>query len=347
MDKYKIQYGVCPKCDRLNCELIINNNPLLSNSNLICYDCLNATLDYNNLNHADYFCRTFNIPFKPEIWTALVDDHGANIWKDYTIAILSDEEMQPNLLYTSKTSDIYRKVAEEWSKTNTFTKILNRMEKIKDSYIQRGHLKWGDQYTFPELLKLDALYIRTLKENNIINRLQKEAVRTLCQIQLSIDNAIAMNDTKSLKDLTTSYSAFAKEASLENMINETKTDDITTVAELYDYMEREGFNFKFYDGYDRDEVDRTIKDIQDTNKRLILESTGLTNLLEDMKRQREERDQSDQMDDATSEVSLQQLMDFHADADIATEDDAEVEDLDFGEEFADKDAGGLIHGEDE
>ena len=47
--------------------------------------------------------------------------------------------------------------------------------------------------------------------------------------------------------------------------NETKTDDITTVAELYDYMEKSGFQFKFYDGYDRDEVDRTIKDIQDTN----------------------------------------------------------------------------------
>lgn len=67
MDEHKIKYGTCPKCGRLNCELIINNNPLLSNSNLICYDCLNAALDYNNLNHADYFCRTFNIPFKPEI----------------------------------------------------------------------------------------------------------------------------------------------------------------------------------------------------------------------------------------------------------------------------------------
>ena len=57
---------------------------------------------------------------------------------------------------------------------------------------------------------------------------------------------------------------------------------------LYDYMEKSGFQFKFYDGFDRDEVDRSIKDIQDTNRRLILESTGLQQLLEDMIRQKAE-----------------------------------------------------------
>ena len=121
-----------------------------------------------------------------------------------------------------------------------------------------------------------------MKANNITNPLQKEAVKTLCKINVELNEAIRAKDAKAMKDYSSSYSTFAKEANLEGMINETKTDDITTVAELYDYMEKQGFQFKFFDGYDRDEVDRTIKDIQAANRRLILESTGLQPLLEDM-----------------------------------------------------------------
>ena len=76
-----------------------------------------------------------------------------------------------------------------------------------------------------------------------------------------MDEAIRMKDAKAIKDFSNAWSTFAKQADLENMINETKTDDITTVAELYDYMEKSGFKFKFYDGFDRDEVDRAIQRI--------------------------------------------------------------------------------------
>lgn len=116
------------------------------------------------------------------------------------------------------------------------------------------------------------------------------------------------------------------------MINETKTDDITTVAELYDYMEKSGFQFKFYDGYDRDEVDRAIKDIQETNRNLILESTGLQSLLEEMAnariRQQEEQDTSAALQD----VSLQEMLDFKpSDITVDTEEDNEVLDMSFDE----------------
>ena len=118
------------------------------------------------------------------------------------------------------------------------------------------------------------------------------------------------------------------------MINETKTDDITTVAELYDYMEKSGFKFKFYDGFDRDEVDRTIKDIQDTNRKLILESTGLQTLLEEMATQRMctlEEEKTNEI--VNGDVSIQDLLDFQpGDVDIEEEDDQEVLDLSFEEE---------------
>lgn len=204
----------------------------------------------------------------------------------------------------------------------------------------RGRLKWGDQYTFEELIQLDQLYTRTIKANNIISPMQKVAVKTLCQLQMKVNQAIRLEDSKALKEYSSAWSTFAKQANLEEMINEAKTEDITTVAELYQYMEDQGFIFKYYQGDCKDEIDFAIKDIQDTNRRLILESTGLQAQLEEMIRQRtisaEEEYAAKVMNDGiTAEggtTGLQDLLNFKAeDAPIATESDDEVLGLDFSE----------------
>ena len=249
--------------------------------------------------------------------------------------VLEDKADQPNLAYTSTTKDLWSRTNKEWEKCRTFTQILKKLTPIRESYLDRGHLKWGEQYTFEELIQLDSMYTRTLKANNITNPLQKEAVKTLCKIHIEMNEAIRAKDAKAMKDYSSSYSTFAKEANLEGMINETKTEDITTVAELYDYMERSGFKFKFYDGYDRDEVDSTIKDIQDTNRRLILESTGLQPLLEEMARQRmttvEEEHTKEVIDQPGA--TLQDLINFKPeDNEVDTEDDAAATELQFDQE---------------
>lgn len=179
-------------------------------------------------------------------------------------------------------------------------------------------------------MKLDSIYIKTLKANNIINPMQKEAVRTLCKLQIELDEAIRAKDPKAIKDFSAAYSTFAKQADLENMINESKTDDITTVAELYQYMEDQGFIFKFHDGFDKDEVDRAITDIQEANRRLILEATGLQSLLEEMIRKRTEKQEKDYAQSAVKDMSLQDLMDFTpSEGEIDTEKDEDALNIDF------------------
>lgn len=51
----------CPNCGQL--KLVINSNNVISPG--ICEDCLNKAIDYKDLKAADYFCRTYNIPFDP------------------------------------------------------------------------------------------------------------------------------------------------------------------------------------------------------------------------------------------------------------------------------------------
>lgn len=183
------------------------------------------------------------------------------------------------------------------------------------------------------MIKLDSIYTRTIKANNIINPLQKEAVKALCKLHIEMDEAIAAKDAKALKDYSTSYKALAEQADLENMIQETKTSDITTVAELYDFMEKSGFKPNFYDGFDRDEVDRAIKDITETNRRLVLESTGLQPLLEEMAKKRMETAEQEHTAAVVEDTSLKDLLEYNADdVDIETESDEDVLNQEFEEE---------------
>lgn len=260
-------------------------------------------------------------------------EQGSNCFQTYTDLVLSDAANQPNLAYSSSTHDLWNRTNKEWEKCRSFAEILSKLNTIHDSYVNRSALKWGTKYTFEEYIKLDALYTRTIKANNITNPLQKEAVKTLCKIHIEMDEAIAANDAKAIKDFSTAYATFAKQADLEGMIQETRTDDITTVAELYDYMERQGFQFKYFDGADRDEVDRAITDIQSTNRRLILESTGLQPLLEDMARKRMENAEEEHTQAIVQDQNLNDLLNYDpSDTDIATESDEDVLAQDFSSE---------------
>lgn len=329
MINYKI--GKCPKCGRIR-QLMFSNNPLSGET--ICFGCIAENLDYKNIEHADFFCRTYNMPFDPELWIELSEQYKDAVFQEYTNVMLENKEYQPNLYYTSSTADVWSKVNKEWGRMRSFAEILSKIGAIRDSYVMRGRLKWGEQYTFEELIKLDSIYSRTLKANNITNPMQKEAVKTLCKLQIEMDEAIRAKDAKAIKDFSSAYSTFAKQADLETMISETKTDEITTVAELFDYMEKQGFQPKYHHGDPKDEVDMTIKDIQESNRQLILEATGLQQVLEDMIRQRQDTIEKTHAEKVTEQISLQDLIDIeNEDGEIAQEADNDVLNIDFeGEE---------------
>lgn len=309
--------------------MMFSNNPI---AEPICFDCISEELNFNNLSHADFFCRTYNLPFKPEVWINLSSTLGKAVFKEYARLCLDDHET-PNLSYESSTKDLWILANKEWEKCRTQAQLINRIEPIKASYVERAALKWGGAYEYEDYVKLDSTYNATLRANNITNPLQKEAVKMLCKIHIELNQAILAGDTKAVKDYTSAYSNFAKQAGLEDMIEESKTDDITTVAELYDYMEKQGFQFKFYDNFDRDEVDKTLKDIKESNRRLILESTGLAGLLEDMAKKRMAQEEENYTEEVTSKVTLQKLLDFNPEeTEVEIEDDSTITEENFEED---------------
>ena len=95
-------------------------------------------------------------------------------------------------------------------------------------------------------------------------------------------------------------------------------------------MKQNGFQFQFYDNNSRDEVDRTIKDMQEYLRKLVLESTGLGTLLEEMARTRIQNAEQDLTNQAAEKMSLDDLMNFSADdMEVDTEADDEAINEDF------------------
>lgn len=90
----------CPKCGRL-VEMMYSNNPI---GQPVCFDCIKNELNFNNLQHADFFCRTYNLPFKPEVWIQLSETCGDNVFREYARLIFEDKDNK-NLFYNSSTQD--------------------------------------------------------------------------------------------------------------------------------------------------------------------------------------------------------------------------------------------------
>ena len=100
----KFQIGQCPKCGRRG-ELMLSNNPLSGPT--ICFHCIAENLNTADLNHAEFFCRTYNLPWNPQLWISLAEDEkGEELFKQYTLLCLNDPTNQPNLGYSSSTKDL-------------------------------------------------------------------------------------------------------------------------------------------------------------------------------------------------------------------------------------------------
>jgi len=321
---------ICPSCGKKT-KVMYSNNPLSGNT--ICFSCINIQLKYDNIQHADFFCRTYNLPFDPNKWIEISKEY-----KEETFAIYAEymftkyDEEKNNLYYKSTTADLWALTNKEWEKNRSLYDILKRIEPIKQSYIERGHLRWGPQYSFEELYRLDDIYTKTLKANAVINPIQKAAIRSLCKVQIEMDKAIEAEDAKAIKDFGNTWATLAKQADLEDMIANTKTDDITTLSELYQYIEDKGYKLRFYDNYDRDEIDVAIKDIQATNRRTILEATGLTSQLQEMIEQKKAQTEQTFSDEVTQDVTLEDLVKANTEINVDTESDEEALAINFNKE---------------
>lgn len=334
-----LRIGKCPLCGKL-VEILPSNNPIVGGA---CPDCLFKQINPKNLEQANFFCRTYNIPFKPDKWTELVDRVGSNkaIFEAYTSLWWQENPDAMTMWAEGRTKDLWREVNAEWEQCNTFAELLANIQPIKEQFMRRARIKWGGDYTFEEYMQLDSLLVSTLRAGDITNPLQIDAIKKAARISIQLDQAILAGDAKAIKDLTSAYSTFTKTAQIDEVIQSSNKDVIATVADLGEYIEQCGGQFTYYDGVDRDVVDKTIKDFKEYIRVLVQDCTGLSTTLESIAKSYAQQVEENATDDALAELSLEDLInDNGLGANAALDVQLAAEDINLDDFFEDVSIGG-------
>lgn len=314
----------CSKCGNLN-YVVPSNNPLVKG---VCQNCLGSMLDVSRVEHFEFFCRTYNLPFNPNLYMVLyrATDLKNSVFVSYVEKLSDSGEIK----FNEPTGDVWKKVEEEWSKVKTHTDILLKIETVRKAFEERTRVKWGEDYSFAELIQLENLLTNTIKAYNITDPMRLDAIKKACKISVKIDALIEAGDAKAIKDYTSAYKDFLKAAQIDELGQVASEGTIKTVSDLYKYLEKRGFEFTFYDKEDRDIVDRTIIDFKNTIKREIGNATGLEQKLEEMQAALLKNKE----DEATTEVlettPLKDILgeDFYDEMEFESDKELEQEELD-------------------
>lgn len=268
----QLNIGKCPICGE-NHTLIPSNNKIAAP---ICTTCIIKELNYNNIEDADLFCRTYNFPLKPELWIKMAKEYKQNVFKEYSLFIMQNISEE----YENKNKDLWKDLNNEWNLVQTHEELIARIEPIREGYMLRNQIKWGSNYTFTELIQLENLFINTLKANDVSNPMQKDAIKKACKMSVALDRAIVNSESKEINELSKAYQNFVKTAKIDDLITASSQDVISNVAQLVQYIEDNGYKFNYYDNVDRDVVDKSLKDMQNFIRRLVLDATGLDSVFE-------------------------------------------------------------------
>lgn len=85
--RVKFKVGKCPRCQTIG-EFVPSNNPLIEP---ICFDCIKKELHYGKIQDGDFFCRSYNLPFDPELWMRMADDIGEEVFAEYSRTLLNED----------------------------------------------------------------------------------------------------------------------------------------------------------------------------------------------------------------------------------------------------------------
>lgn len=312
----------CSHCGNLN-YIVPSNNPLVEG---ICIKCLNEKLDASRVEHFEFFCRTYNLPFNPNTYMTLYKKYQNTVFLEYVNSLVNDGKIR----FDEPTGDLWKEVEKEWAKVKTYSEMMLKIPTLRESFEERAKVKWGLEYTFGELIQLENLLINTIKVYNITDPMRLDAIKKACKLSVKIDALIESGDAKSIKDYTAAYQSFLKAAQIEELGQVANEGTVKTVADLYKYLEKNGFEFTFYDHEERDIVDRTINDIKKSIKLEIENATGLDLKIAEIKKSFRQKEEDDASDEAIAESPLNQLIseDYYEELEMETDQRLAEEELD-------------------
>ena len=297
----EIQKGKCSCCNTYT-KIITSNNPLVKGS--LCESCISKIIDKNNLEHFGFFVRTYNLPANIELYLSILNKDPENALTKYVETLYSTERLS----YNDQTTDKCKEIEKEWNKVKTHKQLLNKVSQFKNDFIERSSEKWGNEYSFEELITLETLFNNIVKTLAMTNPTQIDTVKKYCKMSLLVDHLISGGETKTISEATQALTKLSDLAQIQELSETASDGTIKTVADLYKYMENNGFKFNYYDNVDRDVVDKTLHDIQSSIRNEIVNAVGLEVTFQDIKNRYLKGEYEMKEDEAINEVKLDDIV---------------------------------------
>lgn len=264
---------ICTKCkdEKTTAHFIAVNSLLHSGSLPICRECLakmiSSAPEKERWNVIDKICQWADVPFLPGEWEKLYQANGKDTLGVY-IAIFRTEQYKT--LDWMTYNNVYLQLLEEGH-------VEDAIPELREKRLQDWRRKWGMGYDEEQLEYLENLHLGLINSQNVVGALNEDQALKLCKISLIIEEKIrgGIDFTKDLK----AYDELAKLSNLTPK-NVKDANEFDSFGEVYAYLEKTGWQNKYYDGAVRDEVDNTEKNIKNWVRYLYINETGIAEEIE-------------------------------------------------------------------
>lgn len=264
---------ICTKCkdEKTTAHFIAVNSLLHSGSLPICRECLakmiSSAPEKERWNVIDKICQWADVPFLPGEWEKLYQANGKDTLGVY-IAIFRTERYKT--LDWMTYNNVYLQLLEEG-------RVEDAIPELREKRLQDWRRKWGMGYDEEQLEYLENLHLGLINSQNVVGALNEDQALKLCKISLIIEEKIrgGVDFTKDLK----AYDELAKLSNLTPK-NVKDANEFDSFGEVYAYLEKTGWQNKYYDGAVRDEVDNTEKNIKNWIRYLYINETGIAEEIE-------------------------------------------------------------------
>lgn len=316
---------LCEKCGK---QRLPANFPRVRHGNLfhssniirICTFCLDDIIG-DSVALMDKFCQFADWPFLADKWTR--DPQFSHYYRLVMLggkALMSEGAEYDGEVDWKSANEKWKKMQEDASLAISLYPELNSHElmKLKMFWETDGQ----DKYTETQLQYLDKLYKDTERTQNISTGAQIDQAKKLARLSLDMDIAQREGNLQLYSSLMRAYVDLIKIAEFTPK-SATSNASFETVGELIAFLERTGFMNAFYDGEERDIVDKTIKNQQMFLQRIV---TGEGTLSERVAQRLERMNALDKLEDGISPEDTWSY-DIESDEHWVVSDEGESEEL--------------------
>ena len=142
-------------------------------------------------------------------------------------------------------------------------------------------LKWGKAYKPDEWIELENLYKEMMDSYDIQTAGHIDTLKLICKTSLKANQLIDMGDIEGFQKMSKVYDTLMKSGKFTAQQNKGESGEyVDSISELVALCEKDGFIPRYYTDGPQDKVDRTLQDLQNYTRTLVMEEMNLGNLIE-------------------------------------------------------------------